>query len=401
MTWLYVPGLSEPKTNADWNGYEPWVTLSGKAKQRPRKWNGWKVRGWIEDLVPGIVASGCFPSATDMEGSPLDLARGRARSVELNEIHTLPPSLLTGCGKEDSTTARSGMTLQPSMADLGVVKWKSSLPAFHALTFRLLEGSAVLMANIGFGPKSSGLLTRWDPDSLSWKTSPISGGKVYPPSYRVLPHSASMRSGRVCPQPRLVLPINENASGFSPGETPPTFTAWPTPKAADGRGPHSWVPTERLRGRGATLADVATWVTPTIQDDQKPKMWGTPRASDAFRGTDPPRTNPQAGAPTLKQQVSTWPIPAAHDSKAPSNTTGRNSATLRDIASHHSGEMLMGGSNGSEKADLSPYFVASLMGLPEDWLIHSTLEEMVSSRNAQGQQSMDLPDESLSEGDDW
>jgi len=71
------------------------------------------------------------------------------------------------------------------------------------------------------------------------------------------------------------------------------------------------------------------------------KMWGTPRASDAARGSDPVRKNDKAGAPTLKSQSIAFP----HD---PTTTTG--------------------GSNGKV---LNPRFVEALMGLPNGWLTPS------------------------------
>jgi hypothetical protein len=74
-------------------------------------------------------------------------------------------------------------------------------------------------------------------------------------------------------------------------------------------------------------------------------MWGTPRASDAARGSDPIRTNAKAGAPTLKSQSIAFP----HD---PTTSTG--------------------GSNGMV---LNPHFVEALMGLPDGWLTASTSAE--------------------------
>ena len=72
------------------------------------------------------------------------------------------------------------------------------------------------------------------------------------------------------------------------------------------------------------------------------KMWGTPRAADAFKGTDPPHgTGGQTG---LKQQ----------------------------LHSHLAATTKTDGVRTSPPGDLNPFFVASLMGLPPDWLTHST-----------------------------
>lgn len=102
-------------------------------------------------------------------------------------------------------------------------------------------------------------------------------------------------------------------------------------------------------------------VPPSLTDAAAAKMWGTPRASDAARGSDPIRTNDRAGSPTLKSQATAFP----HD---PTTTKA--------------------GSNGMV---LNPAFVAALMGLPDGWLMaepdtsqtNCTLEEMVWSPNVQ------------------
>lgn len=117
-----------------------------------------------------------------------------------------------------------------------------------------------------------------------------------------------------------------------------------------------------------TLPDASRmWGTPVARDDQKSpearqamlerlgggrteitsltvqsKMWGTPRASDAAKGTDPPHGN--GGQTGLKQQL--------HSHLHATTTTD--------------------GPTGSPRADLNPFFVATLMGLPMDWLTHST-----------------------------
>lgn len=82
------------------------------------------------------------------------------------------------------------------------------------------------------------------------------------------------------------------------------------------------------------------------------KMWGTPRAVDAFKGTDPPHGD--GGQTGLKQQLH-----------------GLLAATI-----------ITDGGTGSPRADLNPFFVASLMGLPWDWLTHSTSEVTDWCRNA-------------------
>ena len=74
-------------------------------------------------------------------------------------------------------------------------------------------------------------------------------------------------------------------------------------------------------------------------------MWATPRASEAHRGTDPKHGT---GGESLRQQTGT--------------------SGLRSVVTTTDGD------NGSPKVDLNPFFVATLMGLPMDWLTLSTSE---------------------------
>jgi len=82
------------------------------------------------------------------------------------------------------------------------------------------------------------------------------------------------------------------------------------------------------------------------------KLWPTPRASDGTRGSDPAHGD---GGPSLK-------LAAGHGLQV--------ATTLPD------------GSAGSRKVDLSPFFVAALMGLPWDWLTHCTWEATDSCHSA-------------------
>ena len=105
------------------------------------------------------------------------------------------------------------------------------------------------------------------------------------------------------------------------------------------------------------------WGTPVARDDQKSpeteaqmwRAWGTPRASDGARGTDPLRTNEKAGGPTLKSQVTAFPL----DPRTPPD-----------------------GPTGAPRVDLNPEFVGSLMGLPSGWLSPSISGATDSSPNA-------------------
>jgi hypothetical protein len=71
-----------------------------------------------------------------------------------------------------------------------------------------------------------------------------------------------------------------------------------------------------------------------------------------------------------------WPTPCAREAKGLPGLPG-----LPDVMTSTDGD------NGSTKADLNPSFVAALMGLPPDWLTHSTSAETDSSPNVLPKQS--------------
>lgn len=71
------------------------------------------------------------------------------------------------------------------------------------------------------------------------------------------------------------------------------------------------------------------------------KMWPTPRASEGFRGSDPPHGT---GGPSLKTTVT-----------------------------HHAPTTQTDGPTTSPRVDLNQEFVGALMGLPPGWLTPYTL----------------------------
>jgi hypothetical protein len=110
---------------------------------------------------------------------------------------------------------------------------------------------------------------------------------------------------------------------------------WPTPTGMDfkasGGNPNT------TGTHGVTLTDRAV------------RMWPTPRASEGFRGTDPPHGD---GGPSLRQVAT---------------------------ASHHDPMTLTDGPTGMV---LNPAFVGALMGLPNGWLTPSISAETDSSHSA-------------------
>ena len=180
MTWLHIPPqyisaqvTEDSNLPCDRGEYEPWLTLSGTATQRPSSWKGWNNRGWIRHLF--------------------------------------------------------GMTSQPLTANLGAAAWISSLPVFpvnHSQPPQPQSALAVdLTMTVGSGLPSQPLSLKFDPDSLCWKTCHQLFVKDYPLSSQTLPGSGSMRNGACSQRPTLV-PLTDASVGG----------AWPTPMAHDAKG---------------------------------------------------------------------------------------------------------------------------------------------------------------------
>ena len=240
--------------------------------------------------------------------------------VTLNGTPTQRPSSWRGWKRRPWIGLLSGMTLPPSTADLGVERWILSLPGFHVSRGPRLGSVVELTTTVGSGRRSPGYSVRFDRASSSWRTCrgsielPMVEG--YRTSWRILPTSGSMRNGVVSRRPPLEPVTDVNASGFS---------GWPTPVAGDSK------------SNGNSEAALARGFKGTLTD-RAVRMWPTPRASEAMRGTDPERPG-RTGGPSLKQAL------GLH---RPTTTTD--------------------GTDGEQRADLNPRFVAALMGVPWDWL---------------------------------
>lgn len=303
MTWLYVPSSSAPDTAAspsdsEISTYEPWLTLSGTATQRPFSSPVWKKRGWIKRL--------------------------------------------------------SGTISAPLTAQLGVDEWISSLPVSPANHSQQQACSEVSMMSDGSGPTLQGSLLTFNPDTSSWRTSPDLFGQVLDTSSPTLPASGSMRNGVCSPRPPLVPLIDANVSG-----------SWPTPRAHDGTSGGD-APSSHPQSGGMGLQQAA-------------KTWPTLQAHDA-KGVGPSET--ERHTPSLGMQALMWPTPTTKDTNLVTselNPDGKHGMELRRAAGHFHLAQTTGpdGLPGQPQADLNPQFVASLMGVPKDWLTPYTSEETV------------------------
>ena len=222
------------------------------------------------------------------------------------------------------------------------------------------------MMSDGSGETLPGSLLTWNPDTCSWRTSPDLFGSDFLTSAPTLPGSGSMRNGRCIPQPPLVPRTDANGSGSWPD-------GWGTPTARDDQKS----PEAHMAMKAAMQGGART--TPTSLTVQA-KMWPTPKASEGMRGTDPRRPG-REGGDSLLQAVNSWPTPTTRDAAKSGGKEGSSNVTLTDAAVRgrlHQ-QITSGGNDGSPRADLNPRFVAALMGLPWDWLMHFTSEETDSS----------------------
>ena len=125
--WLYlpkqfVPSLAELEDSTNQSDWQPqavklWFMSSGKAMQSPLSAKRWKTRSWMKLLF--------------------------------------------------------GTTLHPSMASLGVERYRQSLEDFHVPTCpsQAKKKESSKETDPGFSTNTSALLAKYDPDTSSWRTS--------------------------------------------------------------------------------------------------------------------------------------------------------------------------------------------------------------------------------------
>ena len=272
----------------------------------------------------------------------------------LSGTPTRRPFSWRGWAKRDWIKLLFGTISKPLMAQRGVDEWISSLPVSPASRSRRPAASEGLTMNVGSGPTLPGSSATWNPDTCSWKTSQGLFVLDYPKFSTILPGSGSMRNGVCSPQPPLALLTSVNGSG-----------SWHTPTTTHGVG-------GGFNSRGE----------PTLPSQAK--MWPTPQAGDYVGDSTADRAR---NSPPLPSVAAMWPTPRASMNE---NRTGKHAPshgvthgkTLAGEASHRAPTTEPDGTDGSPKVDLNPFFVATLMGLPMDWLTHSISEVMASCRNA-------------------
>ncbi len=305
MVWLYVPELEA--LNSDLNESslisEPWLSWRGKPSQ-PQTWSKrWKRGGWIRRL--------------------------------------------------------SGLTYEPSTANLGAEKWILSLPDSHASLSASLESVKESKIAATFGPRFQGSLARLDPQSLSWRTSQVS---LMPPGWVSL---------ETCPKWGMIL-----RGELFELQKPEHLT-----KERDSLGLESWpTPTGIHAERGNHNEPLENYLQ-RVEDYQTGKTKGKPGKSlgvavrfpnpttqDAGKATKKLRTNHQNNLTAIVFETETFPTPTARDWKGGYR---EESLTRKDGKSRgfdHLPNAAIGGvGTDQHPGQLNPDWVEWLMGWPIGW----------------------------------
>jgi len=264
MAWLYLPDtvVLKSESTQPLEEYEPWVTLSGKATQRPLSWRGWKSRPWIKLL--------------------------------------------------------SGMTLPPSTADRGAELWISSLRDSLASPSAPQDRGRERPTSDGCGTTSSESFARFNPAGSLVRTSQDlfgSDSKLY--SDR-LPRWGMMLAGELFEQSRWEPHISVSESSSSPSDG----TAWAGVTAHERT--HSPRQVHPKKGGTQLANQVAAWATPCSHNARHMNTkyaqggtpltmqgvnWPTPAARDEKGANAPPHKRKNA---TGRQQMGQLPNFVAH-----------------------------------------------------------------------------------------
>ena len=106
--------------------------------------------------------------------------------------------------------------------------------------------------------------------------------------------------------------------------------------------------------------------------------WPTPQARDYLNDTNS-QGQDNRHSPNLPNISRQWATPCAREANGKPGPNAQME-TLAGQVSHQHETTLTDGPNGSQRVDLNPFFVATLMGLPADWLTHSTSAVTASCR---------------------
>lgn len=358
--WLFVPcqyaaesaGLTLA-SDSPTPEYEPFVTLSGKATQRPLSWHGWRNRSWISLL------SGTISQPSQAIGSAADWISSLGESPV---SHTLPPAKAS----ESETSATSGAQCVGFFAkrDAQLCSWRTWEPLFPEDS-REFSGTWPTSGTLRNGTCSRA--DNWEPrtnaaDCSSWPTPTASRcgfNRSVAPAGRVAKERPSLDTlGRNWATPMVSqrgrkVPEGTSPSGLTPSGKKVTIDLnhqtknWATPRVHGNS------------GGGDRQKDGS--ITPNLASSAK--NWATPHAN-CHTGAGSKGT----GSDNLQANASNWPTPKARDQKRLGGA--RNSPNLADLC--HSGlqdNPQKPGHDGRSNTGrhLNTLFVERLMGFPLGW----------------------------------
>jgi hypothetical protein len=114
---------------------------------------------WL--YVPALEVSNLDLNQELMDSEPFVMSRGKPMR---------PQSLSRKYKKEQYMKRLSGLTLKPSTANLGVLKWISSLEASPVSPIQVRASYLVKTTRETYGRTLKESLARFDPESYSWRT---------------------------------------------------------------------------------------------------------------------------------------------------------------------------------------------------------------------------------------
>ena len=330
-----------------------WLSLSGKAVQRPTGWRGWRTRAWSRRLF-GAARSPDSPRASFVAAWTSSL-RGCPASP------TAPP----GNGSVTTTSEPSGPTSSTSWEPVDP-PWSFSRTCQLSLLEDTSEGPAKRFAD-------------WATQSKDHSSS----------VRRMLAHRIGGRGCSSWPTPYGL----GNGHGLDGNEFSTTVRQWPTPDAQlmnDGADPKKHA--ERLarmkdlhgngNGAGTPLAmKVKEWTTPPnlknyadrggqTKGEQLPNFVAhSPQAQEiAQLGSESSQSDQ-----TSRRPSDNWPTPdTQNDRDGSKRRSHRDTGTKHGESLHHAVARQWATATGKKR--LNPLFVEWLMGWPIGWTNHHPLD---------------------------
>lgn len=281
------------------------------------------------------IPSHCLPEERDSTLDLSSLAQRLEQSVMSRSEFKTQKFWLQGLKKGRWMKRLSGLTCEPSTAQLGAEKWIASLAGFRDKTSALPEKVKGLSkaTDRAFGSSMPASFARYDPASSSWKTSALSLFEESTEFLETWPTSGTTQNGAVFQRRNVVL----HSSGSE-------YSSWPTPDCSMTNG----IRQEDGKRNTGLNTHAETWPTLTANDDNKSpeayrhmrehklgrkgkaaetisslqvkvQVWKTPHG---LGGRDSTGKAGGAGGGEFAKQANQWATPNARDDKNPGSPDG-------------------------------------------------------------------------------